>query len=98
MRAHGVFALDGRGRSRSARRGVLLNGHTKLIKRAIVLRVLFHDAFRNGLGAFESRAGVKIDALLATMDSESAFRAGAAEIRLRRNHGPTVRAARAHHG
>jgi hypothetical protein len=47
--------------------GVLFDGHAKLIKLAVVLRVLGSDAFGNGLRTLELRAGIEEATLFATM-------------------------------
>ena len=54
-------------------RGVFFDGHAEFVKGAGVLGVLGRDAFRDGLGALELRAGIEKAALFAAMQFELAL-------------------------
>lgn len=94
----GILALRGsRGRGGDGR-GIFFDGHAAFVEFAIVAGVFFGDAFRNRLSAFEARAGVKMNALLAAMQLETTL--GTFRIRIGSGSQSVTasRAARAHHG
>jgi hypothetical protein len=63
-----------------SRRSVFFNRHAKFVKLAIVPRVFGSDPLRDGLGAFELRAGIEEAALLATVQFKLALGAFAVGI------------------
>ena len=67
----------------SNRRSILFHRHAKLEKRAIVLRHLVRDSFRNRLRAFKLRRRIEMHALLAGMHRRLAARAFAILIESR---------------
>src|SRR6202165_4446353 len=81
--------------SRSRRRRIFFNRRAKFVEPAIVPLILARDAFRDRLHAFKSRGRIKIGALLAGMQLESALRALAFRIETRLQNGPAIRASRA---
>src|SRR6266404_2341665 len=56
-----------------SRCGVFFDGRAKFVERAVVLRVLWGDAVRDGLRAFKLSAAVEEAALLATVELECAL-------------------------
>lgn len=86
-------AFDGnRGSCNGSRwRGILFDRRAKFVERAIVPLVLARNALRNRLHAFESRSRVKISALLAAVQFESAPRALAFRVETRLQHGAAIR-------
>jgi len=76
------------------RRGVLLHGGAKLVKRTGVLGVLGRDTFGDGLRAFKLRSGVKEAALLAAMELEIALGTFAVGVEAGREDGAAIRTAR----
>jgi len=78
-------------------RRILLDGHAEFVELAVVLRVLGRDAFRDGLRAFELRAGIKKPALFAAMQFELAFGALSGGVEPGGKHRATVRATAACH-
>lgn len=67
-------------RLRSRRRGIFFDGGAKFVKPAIVLLILAGNAFGNRLHAFKSRGRIKVRALFAGVELETAFRAFAFRI------------------
>ena len=57
------------------RRSILFHRHSKFEERAIVLRILVRDSFRNRLRAFELLARIEMHALFAAMHRRMASRA-----------------------
>ena len=82
-------------RGGSRRRGILFNRGAKFVERAIVYLVFPRNPFGNGLHAFKSRGGVKVSALLAAMQLETAARALPFRIETRLQHGAAIGTARA---
>jgi hypothetical protein len=77
---------------------ILLHRHTKFVKGAVVAGVLRRDPLRDGLGALELRAAVEEPALLAAVQLEVAFGAGAVGIETVGEDGAAIGAARARYG
>ncbi|OLC96291.1 MAG: hypothetical protein AUH86_10200 [Acidobacteria bacterium 13_1_40CM_4_58_4] len=70
--------------------GVFFNGHTKFVKGAGILRVLGRDAFGDGLGALESRAGIEEAALFAAVQLELALGTFSIGIETGRENGAAI--------
>src|SRR5208282_374568 len=77
--------------------GVFFDRHAELIEFAVVLGVLGSDAFGNGLGTLELRAGIEEAALLATVKLELALGTLAVGVEARREDRATVRTSAAGH-
>ena len=77
-------------RSGSRRSSILFNRGAKFVEPAIVTLVLAGDAFRNRLHAFKPRGRIKISALLAGVQLESALRALAFRIESRLQNGAAI--------
>jgi hypothetical protein len=75
-------------------RSVLFDRRTKFVERAMVPLVLARNALRHRLHAFKSRARVKIGALLAGVQLESALRALTLRVETRLQDGAAIRASR----
>ena len=88
-------------RSGSRRSSIFFNRGAKFVEPAIVALILAGDAFRNWLHAFKPRGRIKISALLAGVQLESALRALAFRIESRLQNGATIGTScasdRAHH-
>ena len=70
-------------RGGSRRRGIFFDRGAKFVKSAIVPLVLAGDTFQDRLHAFKSRGRIKVGALLAGVQLESALRAFAFGIETR---------------
>jgi len=79
-------------------RGVFFDGHAKFVESAGVLSIFGGDTLRNGLRAFELRAGVEEAALLAAVKLEIAFGTLAVGIETGSENGAAVGTARAGDG
>ncbi len=90
-----AFRRSRRTRGGSRRRGILFNRGAKFVERAVVELIFPRNPLGNGLHAFEARGGVKVSALLAAMQFESATRALSFRIETRLQHGAAIRTARA---
>jgi hypothetical protein len=77
---------------------VLFNGHTKLVKLAVVLCVLGSDAFGDGLRALELGAGIEEAALLATVEFKLALGTLAVRVEAGGEDGTAVGTASARDG
>ena len=93
-----MFLLRAVRRSGCNRRGIFFHGHSHLEERAVILRALLHDRFRNRLGALELRASVKIHALFAAMEFVPAPRTRPVRTESRRQHVAAATASRPQHG
>src|SRR3977135_2288692 len=82
-------------RSGSRRSSILFNRGAKFVEPAIVALVLAGDAFRNRLHAFKPRGRIKISALLAGVQLESALRALSFRIESRLQNGAAIGTSRA---
>src|SRR5260370_24152778 len=76
-------------------RGVFFNGHAEFVEGAGVLGILGGDAFLDGLGALELRAGIEETALFAAVQFGLALGARAVGIESRGEDGAAVGTARA---
>ena len=94
-RTGNVLGGSGRSRNGSRRRRIFFNRRAKFVEPAIVPLILAGDAFQNRLHAFKSRGRIKIGALLAAMQLESALRALAFRIETRLQNGAAIRTSRA---
>ena len=79
-------------------RGIFFDGHAEFVKGAGVLGVLGRDAFRDGLSAFELRAGIEKAALFAAVQFELALGTRAIGIEPRSEDGAAIGTARAGDG
>ena len=87
-RRAGIVRFQTRGR-----RGLLLTRHPDLVQRAIVPRILLRDPLFDRLHAFKAATGIKVGALLARVQLESAFWTLAlARTGRALQHGPALRA------
>lgn len=77
---------------------VFFHRGAEFVKFAVVLPVLWRNAFRDRLRAFKLRAGIEVAALFAAVQFQLAFRARSIRIETRRQHRTAIRAARACHG
>jgi len=75
-------------------RGVFFDRSAKFVERALVYLVFAGNPFGNGLHAFEARGGVKVSALLAAMQLETAPRALPFRVETLLQHGAAIRTAR----
>ena len=97
-RARNVLGGNGGSCLGSRGRGIFFNRRAKLIKPAIVPLILAGNAFGDGLHAFKSRSRVKVCALFAGVELESAFRALAFRIETLLQNGSAIRTSRSCNG
>ena len=79
-------------------RGIFFDGHAEFVEGTGVLCVLRRDAFLDGLGAFELRAGIEKAALLAAMQFGLALGTRSAGIESGCEDGAAIGTARARDG
>jgi hypothetical protein len=97
-RARNVLGGNGRARLGSRGRGIFFDRRAKFVKPAIVSLILAGNAFGNGLHAFKSRGRIKVRALFAGVELESAFRTFAFRIEPLLQNSTAIRASRPRDG